>query len=73
MTDHNPQNETRKPDLYIHTKVTDGRNTRIGPRIGVAFHHKDGAGLNIIMDAQPIPIDGRIELVGFPPKSENGV
>ena len=72
MTDYNIQNETSKVDLYIHTKVMDGRNTRIGSRIGVAFRHKDGAGMNIILDAQPIPVDGRIELVGFPPKPQNG-
>ena len=68
MTDNTNQNQGRKPDLYIHVKVQDGRNDRIGSRIGVAFHHKDGTGLNIILDAQPIPVDGRIELVGFPPK-----
>ena len=71
MTDYNTQNETRKVDLYIHTKVMDGRKDRIGSRIGVAFRHRDGAGMNIILDAQPIPVDGRIELVGFPPKPEN--
>lgn len=68
MTDNNAPNQARKPDLYIHVKVQDGRSDRIGSRIGVAFHHKDGAGLNIILDAMPIPVDGRIELVGFPPK-----
>ena len=68
MTDDQPQK--RKPDLYIHTKVQSGRTDRIGPRIGVAFTHKDGFGLNIVLDAQPIPIDGRIELVGFPPKEQ---
>lgn len=68
MTDNNNQTQGRKPDLYVHTKVQDGRSDRIGSRIGVAFHHKDGTGMNIILDAMPIPVDGRIELVGFPPK-----
>ena len=71
MTDYTTQNESRKPHLYLYTKVSDGRNTKIGSRIGVAFRHKDGIGLNILLDAQPIPLDGRIELVGFPPKSED--
>lgn len=62
------QNQGNKPALYIHAKVADGRETRIGSRIGVAFYHKDGVGLNILLDAQPIPLDGRIELIGLPPK-----
>ncbi|WP_367389095.1 hypothetical protein [Lewinella sp. LCG006] len=58
-----------KPALYIHVKVADGQETRIGSRIGVAFHHKDGVGLNILLDAQPIPLDGgKIELIGLPVK-----
>ena len=63
--------ENNKPSLYIHAKVADGRSDRIGPRIGVAFKHKQGEGFSIFLDAQPIPIDGRISLVGFPPKEEN--
>jgi len=63
------QNQNNKPALYIHAKVADGRETRIGSRIGVAFHHKDGVGLNILLDAQPIPLDGRIELIALPPKA----
>lgn len=59
-----------KPALYIHAKVADGRETRIGSRIGVAFYHKDGVGLNILLDAQPIPLDGKIELIGLPPKED---
>ncbi|MEL7251986.1 MAG: hypothetical protein AAFO03_26470 [Bacteroidota bacterium] len=57
-----------KPALYIHAKVADGRETRIGSRIGVAFYHKDGIGLNILLDAQPLPLGGRIELIGLPQK-----
>ena len=65
-------NETQKkrtPDLTIHTKIPEGQDTKIGSRIGVGFFHKDGVGVHIILDAQPIPLNGQIELVGFPPKS----
>ncbi len=71
MSDNQKPNSSNKPALYIHAKVADGRETRIGSRIGVAFHHKDGVGLNILLDAQPIPLDGRIELIGLPPKDNN--
>ena len=72
MTNTTPQMQSRKPDVLIHTKVSDGRNDCIGARIGIGFYHKDGKGLNIILDAQPIPLDGRIELVAFP-STEKGV
>lgn len=62
--------EKKKPDLFIYTKVADGRGDRIGSRIGVAFKHREKEGYSIILDAQPIPLDGRIYLVGFPPKSD---
>ncbi|MBI1227774.1 MAG: hypothetical protein GC192_21245 [Bacteroidetes bacterium] len=67
MTDTN-EKQGRRPDFNIHTKVADGAETRIGPRIGVAFRHKDGEGLNILLDAMPIPLNGQVELVGFPVK-----
>lgn len=66
MTDKETQ--TRRPDLFVHTKILEGRGTRIGSRIGVAFYHQDGVGLNIILDAMPIPTGGRIELIVLPPK-----
>lgn len=65
------QNQGNKPALYIHVKVADGREIRIGSRIAIAFYHKDGVGLNILFDAQPIPLDDRIELIGLPPKDNN--
>lgn len=71
MNTDTQQTTTRKPDLYVYTKVADGRSDRIGSRIGVAFYHKDGIGLNILLDAVPIPVDGRIELVGFKPEGNN--
>jgi hypothetical protein len=67
MTD-TTQNQSRRPDLFVHAKVPDGRGTRIGSRIGVAFYHQDGVGLNILLDASPLPIEGRIELIVLPPK-----
>lgn len=67
MTDKN-ESTGRKPDLQIHARVADGPKTRIGSRIGVAFRHKDGEGLNIFLDAIPIPMKGQVELVAFPVK-----
>ena len=72
MTDTtNNTNQKRQPDLYIHTKVPNGRDLKIGARIGVGFLHSDGVGVNIILEAQPIPYNGQIELIGFPPKTDN--
>lgn len=63
MTD---QTEKNRPALNIFVKVPYGEETRIGSQIGVAFKHKSGAGgYNIILDAVPIPQEGRIELVAF--------
>ena len=73
MTDQTQSTTKKKPDLNIYVQVPNGYgdNTRIGSQIGVAFKHKEGQGYNIILDAQPIPSNGQIMLVGFPPKSEN--
>ena len=71
MSDNSKQTSTNKPALYIYAKVKDGDDTRIASRIGVAFHHKDGIGLNILLDAQPIPQDGRLELVALAPKEKS--
>lgn len=68
MTDTTQQTTgKKKPDLYIHTKVPNGRDLKVGARIGVGFMHNDGVGINIILDAQPIPTDGQIQLIGFAP------
>lgn len=63
-----PENNKRKPDYYVHASVPNGRNNRVGARIGVVFRHKQGDGLTIFLDAQPIPVGGQIELVAFAPK-----
>jgi len=68
MTDQTQSNPKKKPDLYFHVKRNNGD---IGSRIGVGFLHGDGVGVNVILDAQPIPLNGQIELIGFKPKSES--
>ena len=65
--------QTKGPDLFIYTKIPDGRGDRIGSRIGVAFQHKEKMGFTLYLDAQPIPLDGRIQLIAFPPKEEDNV
>ena len=69
MTDTSKSKKT--PDLNVFVKVPKGVETRIGPQIGVAFRHSEGQGFNLLLDAQPIPFDGRIELVAFPPKDQS--
>lgn len=54
------------PNFNVHAVVPDGRGTRIGSRIGVVFNHKNGQGFSMYLDAQPIPLEGRIELVAYP-------
>lgn len=64
--------EKKKPALNIFAKVPTGDGlTKIGPQIGVAFKHGEGEGYNVLLDAQPIPLNGRIELVAFPSKTES--
>ena len=58
----------KKPDFYVHAVVPQGRGNRIGGRLGVVFNHKKGEGFTIYLDANPIPVDGQIELVAYPPK-----
>lgn len=65
MTD---TNEKKRPALNIFAKVPVGVESKIGSQIGVAFKHGAGEGYNIILDGQPIPFDGKIELVAFPVK-----
>lgn len=68
MTD---ENTTVKPALNIFTRrLNSDGTTSLGSQIGVGFEHKKGEGFNIVLDAAPIPIQGRIELVAFPPKSK---
>ncbi len=71
--ENQPQPETQppkpnKPDQYVYAIVPNGRGNRIGARLGVVFNHKTGGGFTLYLDAVPIPKDGQIELVGYPPK-----
>ncbi|MCB0518504.1 MAG: hypothetical protein H6577_10000 [Lewinellaceae bacterium] len=61
-------NAGNKPDYYVHAVVPQGRGTRIGGRLGVVFNHKNGEGFTIYLDANPIPVNGQIELVAYVPK-----
>ena len=66
------QTEKKQPDFKVHTVVAQGRGqTRIGPQIGVAYFNKDGQGLKAYLNAQPIPVDGQIELAFFVPTGED--
>ena len=63
------QDQPKKPALNVFTRVpTENGMTKIGSQIGVGFEHNEGGGYNIILDAVPIPENGRISLVAF--KSE---
>lgn len=62
----NSKKET-KFDYRIHVVVADGRGDRIGSSVGVAFNNKNGNGFTAYLDAMPIPLDGKIKLVGLVP------
>ena len=63
------ETEKKKPalNLYVRVPQSDG-DTRLS-QIGVAWKHGEGEGDNIVLHGQPIPQDGKISLVAFPPKS----
>lgn len=53
-------------NVFVRVPISDG-DTRLS-QIGVAWKHGgERQGYNIILDAQPIPLDGKIELVAFAP------
>ena len=56
-------------NIYTRRKKSDGTND-LGIKIGVGFAHQNGDGFNIVLDAAPIPTNGRIELVAFPVKEK---
>lgn len=74
MTDTSNQStgKTNKPSVYIHAKVPNGRGTKVGAQIGVGwfFESNGDVGINIVLDATPIPLDGQLQLVGFPPSDK---
>lgn len=52
-----------KPDLfaYVVTEYTKGKEKRsFWQRVGVGFLHKDGEGIDVILDA--LPVSGRVTL-----------
>jgi hypothetical protein len=66
-----PKTETPKkntPDFYVHAVVPNDQGNRIGASLGRVFNHKKGEGFTLYLDAQPIPNNGQIELVAYPPK-----
>ena len=72
MTQQTENSKTQsKIDYRIHVVVADGRDDRIGASIGVAFNNKNGNGFTAYLDAMPIPLDGRIKLVGLVPDSKS--
>ena len=59
----NDQNETKtnKQPKFIAYHVREGKNDEsFWTRIGAAFEHKDGKGLNLQIEF--VPLDGRITL-----------
>lgn len=67
-TEETNQPPKKTPSYYVHATVPNGRGNRIGARIGVVFNHNVGEGFTILLDAVPIPNEGQIELVAYPPK-----
>ena len=64
----NNENTKKKPDYRVHVVLPNGRNTRIGPAVGVAFKHNASDGINVYLDAVPAPIDGRWQFTLFTPE-----
>ena len=63
--------EKNRPSHNIHVKVYKGVESRIGSQVGVGFAHKEGEGINIILDAIPIAnANGQLELIAFPVTTE---
>lgn len=46
-------NATKKPDFIVNTVKGEGRNA-FWLRIGAAWMHEDGEGMNIRLDALPL-------------------
>lgn len=58
--DHDQPEKPKRPS-HIAYQVSDGQDGKsYFNRIGAAFEHRDGEGLNIVLDATPV--DGRITL-----------
>lgn len=62
----NDTSKPKKPTHNVYARVPKGIESRIGSRIGVGWAHSEGQGVNIVLDALPIPEAGQIELIIFP-------
>lgn len=61
-----------RPDFNVYTRRVNGNGeTSLGTQIGVGFSHGKGGGLNIQLEAMPIPLDGKVSLVVFPVKDKS--
>lgn len=58
-TEGTPSAKGKLP-TYVAFHVREGQNGGFWTRIGAAWEHNDGKGLNIQVDA--VPLDGRITL-----------
>lgn len=66
--------QEQKPMYRVYTVIRRGRSDPFWLNIGVAFYHRDGQGLNIMLQA--LPLDDRLVLRRYeeePPKETNGV
>jgi len=61
---------TTKAPAYLVYMVRDGKEDDQGywMKVGAAFRHKDGKGINIVLDA--LPIDGRLIVRQYEPKKK---
>ena len=60
MTTTNETPATGNAPTHVAYQVRDGKEKGFWTRIGVAWQHKDGKGLNIQLEC--VPLDGRISL-----------
>lgn len=62
-----PETKTKpkKPDYQVMTKRSKPNGTHEFIEVGVGFFHKDGEGINVLLNVMPIPNNGVAELVLF--------
>jgi len=67
------QQDSRAPAYQAYTVIKrEGQDNDYWLAIGAAFEHGDGKGLNIILQALPIPgADGQCKIVLRPPKDKD--
>ncbi len=65
--------QDQQPKYRVYTVIKRGRNDPFWLNIGVAFYHRDGKGLNVILQA--MPLDDRLVLRVYDEEQlkENGV